>query len=126
MSSALALGILSLLTARPADAQHTRGQITASVTTVEATGVTVGATTVTPAAGGALDVTTPLSIRGAAPYVVQVVVDGERARPISEQIRVSCPAQPPTDIPVCEVSARVSVRAHHGPTLLTYVVATVN
>jgi hypothetical protein len=126
VKTALALGILGLLASPPADAQHTRAQLTASVTIVEAVGVTVGATTVTQAAGGALDVTTPLSIRGAAPRVVQVVVDGERARPVSEQIRDSCPAQAPTDIPVCGVSARVSVRAHNGSTLLIYLIVTVN
>ena len=125
MKTALALGILGLLAARPADAQQTRAQLTASATIVEAVGGTGGATTVTPAAGGGLDVTTPLSIRGGTPRVVRVV-DGERAHPISQQIRRSCPAHAPTEGPACEVSARVSVRPHAGPTLLTYLIAVVN
>jgi hypothetical protein len=125
MKPALALFILALFAAPPADAQQTRAQVTTSVTIVEAIGVTVGATTVTPAAGGALDVTTPLSIRGAAPRVVRVM-DGERARPISQQIRPSCPARAPTEGPACEVSARVSLRPHAGPSLLTYLITVVN
>jgi hypothetical protein len=121
MKAALALCILALFAARPADAQQARVQVSASVTIVEAIGVTTGATAITHASGGALDVTTPLSIRGSAPRVVQVV-DGERARPISAQLPPSCP---PAES--CAVRSRLSAAdAREGEKLLTYLVATVN
>lgn len=43
VKTALALCILALFVPPPADAQQTRAQVTASVTIVEAVGVTVGA-----------------------------------------------------------------------------------
>lgn len=127
MKAALALCILALFAARPADAQQTRGQVSASVTIVEAIGVTAGATAVTQANGGALDITTPLSIRGSAPRVVQVV-DGERARPLSAQLRPSCPpAEGQAGAKACAVRSRLSSSdAAAGAKVLTYMVATVN
>lgn len=125
MKAALALCILTLFAARPADAQQSRVQVTASVTIVEAFGVTAGATAITQAGGGALDVTTPLSIRGSAPRVVQVV-DGEQARPVSAQVRTGCAAGESIDKPDCDVQTRHPASAWAGPTTLTYLVATVN
>jgi hypothetical protein len=125
MKAALLLCILSLFAAKSAHAQQTRAQVTASVTVVEAIGVSAGATAVTRGNGGSLDVTTPLSIRGSAPRVVQVV-DGPAARPISAQAGQVCP---PADAPAgsCAVRSRLSARdAEAGGTLLTYMVATVN
>ena len=107
---------------RACDAQQARGQVTASVTIVEAIGVTAGATAVTQANGETLDVTTPLSIRGSAPRVVQVV-DGERARPVSNQLRSTCSQEPAES---CDVRARIPAPAQADPTILTYLVATVN
>jgi hypothetical protein len=123
MKAVFALALLALgFAPRACDAQQTRGQVTASVTIVEAIGVTAGAS-VAQASGETLDVTTPLSIRGSAPRVVQVVDDGEGARPISAQLRPSCP---PAD-GQCPVRARVSApEAKYGAKLLTYMVATVN
>lgn len=107
---------------RACDAQQTRGQVTASVTIVEAIGVTAGATAVTQSSGETLDVTTPLSIRGSAPRVVQVV-GGERARSVSAQLGSFCR---PAD-GQCSVSAQVvAPRSNDGAKLLTYMVATVN
>jgi hypothetical protein len=125
MKAALALCILTLFAARPAAAQQSRAQVTASVTVVEAIGVTAGATAIAHAGGGTLDVTTPLSIRGNAPRVVQVM-DRERARPISIQLRPTC--SPPVEgtSESCDVRARIPAPAQTGPTILTYVVATVN
>jgi hypothetical protein len=125
MKAALALCLLALFAARPAAAQQSRAQVAASVTIVEAIGVTAGATAVTQANGGTLDVTTPLSIRGSAPRVVQVV-DGERARPLSTQLRPAC--SPPVEgIPEsCDIRARIPAPAQADPTILTYLVATVN
>ena len=127
MKAALALCILVLFAARPAHAQQTRGQVSASVTIVEAIGVTAGATAVTQATGGALDVTTPLSIRGSATRVVQVV-DDERARPVSAQLRPSCPpTEKEADADSCAVRSRLSASdAVPGTKVLTYLVATVN
>lgn len=125
MKAALVLCILALFAARPADAQQSRAQVSASVTIVEAIGVTTGITAVAQASGGALDVTTPLSIRGNAPRVVQVV-DGEQARPVSAQVRTGCAAGASTDKPGCDVQTRHAASAWAGPTTLTYLVATVN
>jgi hypothetical protein len=122
MKAALALCILALFAARPAAAQQSRAQVAASVTIVEAIGVTAGATAVTQANGGTLDVTTPLSIRGSAPRVVQVV-DGERARPVSTQLRSACLQGTAGS---CDVRARIPAPTQADPTILTYVVATVN
>lgn len=119
MKAALALCLLALFAARPASAQQSRAQVAASVTIVEAIGVTAGATAVTQANGGTLDVTTPLSIRGSAPRVVQVV-DGERARPVSAQLRTACSSAS------CDVRARIPAPAQSAPKILTYLVATVN
>ena len=125
MKAALALCILALFAARPADAQQARAQVSASVTIVEAIGVTAGATAITQANGGTLDVTTPLSIRGSGPRVVQVV-DGERARPISTQLRPSCPPAEET-AESCAVRSRLSASdADESTKLLTYMIATVN
>ncbi len=127
MKAALALCVLALFAARPADAQQSRVQVTASVTIVEAFGVTTGATLVAQANGGALDVTTPLAIRGSAPRVVQVM-DGERARPISSQLSQACPPVAGQAVAEgCAVRSRLSAAdAGAGEKLLTYMVATVN
>jgi hypothetical protein len=125
MKAAFALCILALFAARPADAQQARVQVTASVTIVEALGVTAGATAITQAGGGALDVTTPLSIHGNVPRVVQVV-DGEQARPVSAQVRMGCAAGVSIDKAACDVQTRLSASTDAGPTILTYMVATVN
>jgi hypothetical protein len=125
MKAAFALCILALFAARPAGAQQSRAQVTASVTIVEALGVTAGSSAITRASGGALDVTTPLSIRGNVPRVVQVV-DGEQARPVSAQVRTGCAAGVSIGKPACDVQTRLSASASARPTILTYVVATVN
>ena len=122
MKTALALCFLAIFAARPATAQQSRAQVAASVTIVEAIGVTAGATAVTQANGGTLDVTTPLSIRGSAPRVVQVV-DGERARPVATQLRPTC-SQGGAES--CDVRARIPAPAQADATILTYLVATVN
>ena len=125
MKAALALCILALFAARPAAAQQSRAQVATSVTIVEAIGVIAGATAVTQANGGTLDVTTPLSIRGSAPRVVQLV-DGEGARPLSAQLRSAC--SPPVEgtSGSCDVRTRIPRPAQANPTILTYLVATVN
>jgi hypothetical protein len=121
MKAALAACALSLLAFEPCSAQQTRAQVSASVTIVEAIGVTAGATVVAQANGGDLDVTTPLAIRGTAPRVVQVM-DGERARPVSAQVRTACP---PAES--CAIRSRLPAPdAGSGEKLLTYVVAMVN
>jgi hypothetical protein len=125
MKTALAVCILSLFAFKSCHAQQTRVQVTASVTIVEAFGVTAGATAITQGNGGTLDVTTPLSIRGNAPRVVQVV-DGERARPVSAQVRSGCAAAVSIDKPACDVQTRLPASTPVGPTILTYMVATVN
>lgn len=122
MRTALAACFLSLFAFKSCHAQQTRMQVTASVTVVEAIGVAAGAPEVTRTSGGSLDVTTPLSIRGSAPRVVQVV-DAERARPISAQVRPACAAQSDG----CAVLSRLSpMDAQASEKSLTYMVATVN
>ena len=122
MRTALALCFMSLFAFKSCHAQQTRMQVTASVTVVEAIGVAAGAPEVTRASGGSLDVTTPLSIRGSAPRVVQVV-DAERARPVSAQVRPACARQSDE----CAVLSRISpMDAQASERSLTYMVATVN
>lgn len=121
---AFAAFFLATFAARSCDAQQSRAQVSASVTIVEAIGVTTGATAVTRASGGTLDVTTPLSIRGNAPRVVHVVDDAERARPIAAQLRPACPPAEGTAEP-CAIRSRIPA-ATEGDRLLTYLVATVN
>lgn len=117
--------ILATFAVRSCEAQQSRAQVSASVTIVEAIGVTTGATAVTQANGGALDVTTPLSIRGSAPRVVQVMENAERPRPVAAQLRPFCPPQSAAE--ACAVRARLSPKAaDEGDRLLTYMVATVN
>lgn len=128
MRAVLSLLLLALgFSARSCHAQQSRAQVAASVTVVEAIGVTAGATAVTQASGATLDVTTPLTIRGSAPRVVQVV-DGERARPLSEQLRPACPpAESQPDASSCAVRSRLSAaEAHEGEKVLTYQIATIN
>ncbi|HEX2210097.1 MAG TPA: hypothetical protein VHG93_20650 [Longimicrobium sp.] len=123
MRIALIVCFLSLFAMKTCHAQQSRAQVSASVTIVEAIGVTAGATAVTQANGGTLDVTTPLSIRGSAPRVVQVV-DGERARPISAQVRPACAPAPSDE---CAVRARLTPAGPRESTRsLTYRIATVN
>ena len=118
--------VLAAFPARSCHAQAARAHVTASVAIVEAIGVAAGATTVTPAAGATLDVTTPLSIRGSAPRVVQVM-DAEAARPISTQLQPSCPPAAGSAQPeACPVRARLSSEDADGEKRLTYMVATVN
>lgn len=124
MKAALAFCLLALFAGRPAAAQSGRAQVTASVTIVESIGVAAGATAVRPGAGETLDVTTPLSIRGSAPRVVQVV-DGDRARPIAAQLQRRCAPDRPADADACAVQSRVN-RSDADHTVLTYVVATIN
>jgi cell pole-organizing protein PopZ len=125
MKAALLACILATFAVRSCEAQQSRAQVSASVTIVEAIGVTTGATAVTQANGGTLDVTTPLSIRGSAPRVVQVV-DGERARPISTQLRPSCPPAEGTAESCAIRSRHQASNADDSKRLLTYLVATVN
>lgn len=126
MKAVLSLLVLALgFSARSCHAQQSRAQVAASVAVVEAIGVTAGATAVTRASGGTLDVTTPLSIRGSAPRVVQVV-DAARPRSVATQLRPACP--PAHDRPdACAVRWRLaSGEAREGEKVLTYQIATIN
>ena len=127
MKAAFALCFATLFVSTPAVAQQARAQVAASVTIVQAIGVAAGATEVTPSATGMLDVTTPLSIRGSAPRVVQVI-DGTAPRPISEQLRPACgdADQEDAEREACAVHSRLRVDAAKVGTVLTYQVATVN
>ena len=126
MRTALTLCFLSLFAFKSCHAQQTRTQVTASVTIVQPIGVTAGVPEVTRAAGGSLDVTTPLSIRGSAPRVVQVV-DAERARPVSAQVRPACAPGDAMESSGCAVRSRLTpTDAQASEKLLTYMVATVN
>lgn len=125
MKAALLACILATFAVRSCEAQQSRAQVSASVTIVEAIGVTTGATAITQANGGMLDVTTPLSIRGSAPRVVQVMDDAEHARPISAQLRPSCPPAEGS-AESCAIRSRIPTATPSDPTILTYLIATVN
>lgn len=128
MRPVLALCFLSLFAARGCSAQQARAQVAASATVVEGIGVAAGATEVVPSTHGTVDVTTPLSIRGSVPRVVQVV-DADAPRPISVQLQPACAdtrdagAAPRP----CTVRSRLArPEAGRESTVLTYQVATLN
>lgn len=128
MKAALTFCFLALFAARTCEAQQARAQVTASVVIVEALGVTAGATEVTPSSTGTLDVSTPLSIRGSVPRVVQVL-DSAGPRAISEQLQPACTDADQEDAEPNACAVRSHLRASDARkegTVLTYQVATVN
>ena len=72
----------------PAAAQSTTARMSASVTVVEPVTVEQSALTVSEARGGGIDVTRPLSVRGRAPWVVEVRDGDVRHRPPPDDVTI--------------------------------------
>jgi hypothetical protein len=119
---------LILATAAPAAAQSARATITASATVVEPIAFAAGPSTVA-AARGAIDVTTPVSVRGRAAHVVQVI----RANGEPTAIRATVSGRGTETQANGATSSAYDVRlrlaretAAAGPSAVTYVVSTLN
>ena len=114
--------------AAPAAAQSARATITASATVVEPIAFAAGPSTIA-AARGAIDVTTPVSVRGRAAHVVQVI----RASSGSPSVRATVKGRGTETQANGATSSAYDVRlrlaretAAAGPSAVTYVVSTVN
>src|SRR5690348_10561987 len=84
-SAFAAAAALILAAAAPAAAQSARATLTASATVVEPISLDAGASTVS-ATSGSIDVTTPVSVRGRAAHVVQVVRASAAEAPVRDAV----------------------------------------
>ncbi|HEX6749427.1 MAG TPA: hypothetical protein VF092_19180 [Longimicrobium sp.] len=113
--------------ARPATAQAARATITASATVVEPIAFAAGPSTVA-ATRRAIDVTTPVAVRGRAAHVVQVV-RADDAQPridaaVRPHVRVTSPNG--ASVRAYDVRLRLSAADAPRPAAVTYVISTVN
>jgi len=123
----LAAAAMVMAAAAPAAAQSARGTVTASATVVEPIGFVAGPSTVA-ASRGAIDVTTPVAVRGRAAHVVMVVRASDAQPPVSAAVR----PHPRAASPLGATESAYDVRLHLAPqppgatAAVTYVVSTVN
>ncbi|HSU12508.1 hypothetical protein [Longimicrobium sp.] len=124
----LAAAAMILAAAVPAAAQSARGTVTASATVVEPIGFAAGPSTVA-SSRRAIDVTTPVAVRGRAAHVVQVVRAGDAQPRIDAAVRPhprATSAAGATES-AYDVRLRVTPRlAGDPPSAVTYVISTVN
>ena len=123
-----AASALTLAAAAPAAAQSARATMTASATVVEPIGFSAGPSTVS-AGRGAIDVTTPVSVRGRAAHVVQVI----RAAGVAPALRATVQGRGAQTQANGATSSAYDVRlrvaretAAAGPSAVTYVISTLN
>ncbi|HEU4557318.1 MAG TPA: hypothetical protein VFS20_05690 [Longimicrobium sp.] len=119
---------LLLAVAAPAAAQSARAAMTASATVVEPIGLMAGPSTVS-SMRGAIDVTTPVSVRGRAAHVMQVI----RASDATPNVRASVQGRGAQTRANGATSSAYDVRlrvaratAAAGPAAVTYVISTLN
>lgn len=120
----LAAASLAVAAAVPAAAQSARATITASATVVEPISFATGRSTVS-SAHHAIDVTTPVAVRGRAAHVVQVVRGDARASALRPRAR----AADASGATATAYDARLRVAVDgppHAPETVTYVISTVN
>lgn len=84
--------VLLLAAAAPAAAQSATARMSASVSVVEPVTVEQSALTVSEARGGGIDVTRPLSVRGRAPWVLEVRDGDVRHRPRRDDVTIRIPS----------------------------------
>jgi hypothetical protein len=120
----LAAACLSVAAAVPAGAQSARATITASATVVEPISFAAGRSTIS-SARHAIDVTTPVAVRGRAAHVVQVV-RGD-ARPSAVHPRARATDANGATATAYDVRLRVAADERpRAPETVTYVISTVN
>lgn len=123
----LAAAAMMLAAAMPAAAQSARGTVTASATVVEPIGFVAGPSTVA-ASRGAIDVTTPVAVRGRAAHVVKVVRAGDTQPDATAAVhplpRTPSPAGATES--AYDVRLRFPPRPASAPSAVTYVISTIN
>lgn len=127
-SAFAAAAALILAAAVPAAAQSARATITASATVVEPISLSAGASTVS-ATRGTIDVTTPVSVRGRAAHVVQVIRASGAEPPVRGAIRGHGMQTQPNGATASTWDARLRIAkqdAASGPSAVTYIVSTLN
>ncbi|HET7463051.1 MAG TPA: hypothetical protein VFJ82_17495 [Longimicrobium sp.] len=122
-----AAAALILARATPTAAQSARATMTASATVVEPISLAAGTSTVS-ATRGTIDVTTPVSVRGRAAHVVQVVRASGAEPPVRGAVRGHGMRTQPNGATESdwEVRLRLARQAANGPSAVTYVVSTLN
>lgn len=123
-----AAAALILAAATPAAAQSVRASLTASATVVEPISLDAGASTVS-ATRGSIDVTTPVSVRGRAAHVVQVVRASGAEPPVRAAVRGHGIQTQPNGAAVSAYDVRLRLArnaAASGPSAVTYIVSTLN
>jgi hypothetical protein len=124
----LAAAAMAIAAAAPAAAQSARATVTASATVVEPLAFAAGPSTVA-AARGAIDVTTPVAVRGRAAHVVQVVRASDAQPPVRAAVHLRERSAAPDAPTVSAYDVRLHLAAQTaagGPATITYVVSTVN
>jgi hypothetical protein len=123
----LAAAAMLMAAAVPAAAQSARGTVTASATVVEPIGFMAGPSTVA-ASRGAIDVTTPVAVRGRAAHVVEVVRASDTQPPVSAAVRPHPRAISPAGATesAYDVRLRLAPQQPGARAAVTYVVSTVN
>jgi hypothetical protein len=121
-----AAAALSLAAAPSAAAQTARATVTASATVVEPISLATGPSTVS-ATRGAIDVSTPVSVKGKAAHVVQVIRAEEPAMRATVRGRAAQTQANGATARDWEVRLRLArEQAASGPAAVTYVVSTLN
>lgn len=127
-SAFAAASALILAAAAPAAAQSARATLTASATVVEPISLAAGASTVS-ATRGSIDVTTPVSVRGRAAHVVQVIRASGAEPPFHDAVLGHGARTQPNGATVSAWDVRLRLAreaAASGPTAVTYIVSTLN
>jgi hypothetical protein len=119
---------LTMAAAVPAAAQAARATITASATVVEPISFAAGPSTVA-ASRRAIDVTTPVAVRGRAAHVVQVVRAPEDRPRVQATVRPHGGGTAANGATTRDYDVRLRLSAESAagePAAVTYVVSTVN
>ena len=126
-ASVLLATLALIAAARPAAAQSARATVTASATVVEPIAFAAGPSTVA-ATRRAIDVTTPVAVRGRAAHVVQVVRADDAQPRIDAAVRPHAAETSANGATVraWDVRVRLSAADAPHPAAVTYVIATVN
>jgi len=127
-SAFAAAAALIVAAAAPAAAQSARATMTASATVVEPISLAAGASTVS-ATRATIDVTTPVSVRGRAAHVVQVVRASGAEPPVHGAVRGHGMRTQPNGASASTYDVRLRMAKHDaasGPSSVTYIVSTLN
>ncbi len=123
-----AAAALTFIATIPAMAQTARASITASATVVEPISLASGPSTVS-SSRASIDVTTPISVRGRAAHVVQVIRASEQTPPVRSTVRGRGAETQANGATVSGYDVKLSLdprAAASAPAAVTYVVSTLN